>query len=95
MPHPLTGPVVGFFARLEHPTLLRITLVLMALSWLLPDPLPFLDEIATALAVTVLANWRKRRESPPVAAAASADAAGGRAVIEGEARVIEREPPAP
>jgi hypothetical protein len=62
MPHPLTAPVVGWFSRLEHPVLFRITLALMLVSWLLPDPLPLLDEIVTALGVLVLANWKRRRE---------------------------------
>ncbi|KFN47399.1 DUF6116 family protein [Arenimonas composti] len=60
MPHPLTAPVVGWFSRLEHPTLFRVTLVLMLVSWLLPDPLPLLDELVTALGVLVLANWKRR-----------------------------------
>lgn len=46
----------------------------MLLSWLLPDPIPFVDEIATALVALVLANWR-RKDVPP-----------GGEVIEGQAR---------
>jgi hypothetical protein len=65
MPHPLTGPAVGFFSRLKHPTLFKLTIGLMVVSWLLPDPLPFLDEIVSALAVMVLANWRKPAEAVP------------------------------
>jgi len=89
MPHPLTGPVVGFASRLRHPTLFRITVVLMLVSWLWPfDPLPFIDEIATALAVMVLANWRN--PAAPAAGADGAADAGGSAgrgsVIEGESR---------
>lgn len=60
MPHPLTAPVVGWFSRLKHPTLFRITLALMLVSWLLPDPVPLLDEIVTALGVLVFAGWRRR-----------------------------------
>ena len=77
MPHPLTGPLVGFASRLRFPTLFKITLALMVLSWLLPDPLPFLDEIVTALATVVLATWR--RPVPP-------PAPPGGQVIEGESR---------
>jgi hypothetical protein len=58
MANPLIAPLVGYASRLRFPTLFKITLGLMLLSWLLPDPLPFLDEIATALAMLVLANWR-------------------------------------
>lgn len=59
MPHPLAAPAVGFLSRLRHPTLFRLVLALMVLSWILPDPLPFLDEIITALLTLLLANWRK------------------------------------
>ncbi|WP_034211340.1 MULTISPECIES: DUF6116 family protein [Arenimonas] len=75
MPHPMTGPVVGFASRLRFPTLFKVTLALMVLSWLLPDPIPFMDEIITALATLVLANW-KRSEPPPAP----------REPIEGESR---------
>ena len=78
MPHPLTAPAVGFLSRLRHPTLFKITLVLMLISWLWPfDPIPFIDEIITALATLVLANWRR-----PVPT--GSDRAGQ--VIEGESR---------
>lgn len=64
MPHPITGPLTAFASRLKHPTLFKITLGLMLLSWLVPDPIPFMDEIVTALATLVLANWRRKDERP-------------------------------
>lgn len=81
MPHPLTGPAVGFASRLRFPTLFKITIALLLVSWLWPfDPIPFIDEIATALAAVVLANW-PRPETPPVPPAAP-----GSQVIDGESR---------
>ncbi|HEX5693534.1 MAG TPA: DUF6116 family protein [Arenimonas sp.] len=65
MPHPITGPLTAFASRLKHPTLFKITVGLMLLSWLLPDPIPFIDEIVTALATLVLANWRRGDRKPP------------------------------
>ena len=60
MSHPLTGPLVGFASRLRFPTLFKITVGLMLVSWLWPfDPIPFIDEIATALAALVLASWKQ------------------------------------
>ncbi|KAA2284448.1 DUF6116 family protein [Arenimonas fontis] len=80
MPHPLTGPLVGFASRLRFPTLFKITLALMLVSWLWPfDPIPFLDEIVTALATLVLASWK--RSDPPTAPPSDQDR-----VIEGQAR---------
>ena len=64
MPHPITGPLTAFASRLRFPTLFKLTLGLMLLSWLLPDPIPFIDEIVTALATLMLASWR-RRDQPP------------------------------
>jgi len=78
MPHPLTGPLVGFASRLRFPTLFKITLALMLVSWLWPfDPIPFIDEIVTALAALVLASWRVPTAPPPPPAGQ---------VIEGESR---------
>jgi hypothetical protein len=76
MSHPLTGPLVGFASRLRFPTLFKITIAVMLISWLLPDPIPFIDEIATALAAMVLASWRRPEPAPPPAAQ----------VIDGESR---------
>ena len=65
MPSPFTAPLVAFASRLRHPTLFKITVALMLVSWLWPfDPLPLVDEVATALAVMVLGSW-KRGEVPP------------------------------
>jgi hypothetical protein len=58
MANPLSAPLVAYASRLRFPTLFKITLGLMVLSWLLPDPIPFLDEIVTGLATLVLATWR-------------------------------------
>lgn len=80
MSHPLTGPLVGFASRLRFPTLFKITFVLMLISWLWPfDPIPFIDEIVTALAALVLASWRRPEpEAPPSPPAGQ--------VIDGESR---------
>ena len=76
MPSPLTAPIVAFASRLRHPTLFKITVVLMLVSWLWPfDPIPLVDEIATALAVLALGSWK--RADPPVRPGE---------VIEGESR---------
>jgi hypothetical protein len=65
MANPFTGPVVGYASRLRFPTLFKVTAVLMLLSWMVPDPIPFLDEIASALAMLVLASWKKPAAQPP------------------------------
>ena len=67
MPNPISAPLIAFASRLRFPTLFKVTIGLMLLSWLLPDPLPLLDEIATALAALVLASWRRGPQDPPTA----------------------------
>jgi len=79
MANPLSAPIVAFASRLRFPTLFKITLALMVLSWLLPDPIPFLDEIVTAMATLVLASWKR-----PVDPAQPPAREG--ATIEGESR---------
>ena len=80
MANPIIAPVVAYASRLRFPTLFKITLGLMLLSWLLPDPLPFLDEIATALAMLVLASWRQPKGQDP------APPAREPVTVEGESR---------
>ena len=68
MSNPLTAPVLGAASRLRFPTLFKVTVGLMLVSWLWPfDPIPFIDEIATALAVLVLSRWRVPAEPLPPA----------------------------
>ena len=64
MPSPILLPFLDWARKLRYPTLFKITAALMLLSWLLPDPIPFIDEIVTALATLMLASW-KRRDEPP------------------------------
>ena len=34
MPNPFTAPLVAFASRLKHPTLFKLTVALMLVSWL-------------------------------------------------------------
>ena len=58
-------PWALWMGRLRYPTLFKGALALMAVSWLIPDPLPLLDEMLfTALAMG-LAGWKKERSAVP------------------------------
>nr|WP_244663697.1 DUF6116 family protein [Xanthomonas sp. A2111] len=46
--------------KLRYPTLFKITAGLLVLSVLLPDPVPFIDEIVFGLGTLLLANWKTR-----------------------------------
>lgn len=59
MTHPLSGPVLKAARRLKFPKLLALTAVLFVVDFVVPDPIPFLDEILLGLATVVFARWRE------------------------------------
>ncbi|MCW4454059.1 hypothetical protein OK348_04540 [Flavobacterium sp. MXW15] len=61
MPSPMLLPLLEWARKLRYPTLFKITAALFALSLLLPDPVPFVDEILFGLGTLLLANWKKRK----------------------------------
>ena len=62
MPHPLSGPVVLAARRLRFPKLLALTATLFVIDFVVPDPIPFLDEILLGLSTVLFATWRERRQ---------------------------------
>ena len=59
--NPLLGPLFDFAATLRFPQLFLLILGLFVLDLLLPDGLPFVDEILLGLGALLLGNLRKRR----------------------------------
>jgi len=55
-------PFLNWARKLRYPTLFKITAGLFAVSMLLPDPLPFLDEVLFGLSTVLLANWKRRKD---------------------------------
>jgi hypothetical protein len=74
MPNPSVLPLLRCAAKLRYPTLVKLTAGLFVLSVLLPDPLPFIDEIMFGLGTLLLANWKTRTPAPvepePIASSA-------------------------
>lgn len=64
MPSPLLVPFLAFARRLRYPTLFKVTAGLFLLTLVVPDPIPFVDEILLGLGALLLANW-KDRGAPP------------------------------
>ena len=62
MPNVFSLGLLGWAAKLRFPTLFAITAVLFTVSMLLPDPIPFLDEILFGLGTLLLASWKKRKQ---------------------------------
>lgn len=70
MANPLLLPFLSWARKLRFPTLFKITAGLFVLSVLIPDPLPFVDEILLGLGTLMLAQWKDRGrviDVPPTA----------------------------
>jgi hypothetical protein len=59
-------PLLAWAQNLRYPTLFKITATLFVLSLLLPNPVPFVDEILFGLSTLLLANWKQRKQPPPL-----------------------------
>lgn len=65
MPNPLLAPVLGWFGKLSYPRLFVTTAALFFADMLIPDFIPFADELLLGLGTLLLANWKRvkpRRE---------------------------------
>ena len=64
----LRGPIVGLLLRylggLRFPYLLIATALLFLVDFVVPDFIPFVDEILLGLATLLFASWRKREPAP-------------------------------
>ncbi len=56
--------LLKFAERLRFPHLFLLMLGLFAVDFLIPDPIPFFDEIFLSLATLLLASWKNRRPRP-------------------------------
>jgi hypothetical protein len=61
----LLGWLVSRASQLRFPKLFALTAVLFALDFVVPDLVPFADEILLGLATALLGSWRKRKAGPP------------------------------
>lgn len=65
MRNPIKRVALAYASRLRFPTLFLITLVLFGIDVVVPDPVPFIDEIMLGLLTLLFASWRKRRDPKP------------------------------
>lgn len=72
MPNPIMLPLLRWAGKLRYPTLFKLTAGLFVVTLLLPDPIPFVDEIVFGMGALLLANWKSRKPAQPVPIAASA-----------------------
>lgn len=78
MPNPLLGPLLRWFGKLSYPRLFAVAAFLFVADTLIPDVIPFADEILLGLGTLLLANWKKK--------APAATAASGKPPIEGDSK---------
>ena len=57
--------VQEFASQLQFPKLFKITLVIFLVDLLIPDLIPFVDEILLGLVTALLGSWKRRRTPPP------------------------------
>jgi hypothetical protein len=62
MANPLLSPFMRFLGRLSYPRLFALTAALFAVDLVVPDIIPFVDELLLGLGTLLLANWKKRKD---------------------------------
>lgn len=69
----MSNPIVSVaVSRLKYPWLLALTGTVLVVDLLVPDFLPFVDEIILAALTTLFASWRERKAVAPAPGAAVA-----------------------
>lgn len=61
MPNPATGVLLRFASGLRFPYLFAVAAALFLLDLLIPDLIPFADELLLGLVTLILASIRRRR----------------------------------
>ena len=61
MPNPLVAPLLRRVGRLSYPRLFLLTAALFLVELVVPDFVPFADELLLGLGTLLLANWKRRR----------------------------------
>lgn len=64
---PITALVSRLIPGIRYPWLVAILAGLFAIDLVVPDPVPFLDEVVLAVLTFLVASWRTRQddERPP------------------------------
>ncbi len=65
MANPMLLPVLGWARRLRYPALFKLTAGLFLVTLVVPDPIPFVDELLLGMGTLLLANWKTRTPAKP------------------------------
>lgn len=68
MTNPLVSPVLRWLGALSFPRLFLLAATLFFLDLLIPDFIPFADELLLGLGTLLLARWKKKPDAgkPPI-----------------------------
>ena len=61
----IIAPLIAYLAKLRFPVLFAIAAVLFILDFVIPDAIPFVDEILLGLGAALLGSWKKRKDPNP------------------------------
>ncbi len=61
MANPLLSPLLRWFGRLSYPRLFLLAAGLFVADVVIPDFIPFADELLLGLGALLLANWKNRK----------------------------------
>ncbi len=61
----LLAPLLRWFGRLSYPRLFLLAAGLFVADVLIPDFIPFVDELLLGLGTLLLANWKNRKGDAP------------------------------
>lgn len=68
MVNPLLAPLLRWLGRLSYPRLFLLAAALFVLDMLIPDFIPFADELLLGLGTLLLGNWKRRKDPRPSSA---------------------------
>jgi hypothetical protein len=63
MANPLLAPFMRWLGKLGFPKLFLLFAGLFALDMLVPDPIPFVDELMLGIGTLLFAAWKNRRKA--------------------------------
>lgn len=65
MANPLLAPLLRWLGKLSYPRLFLLAAGLFFADVIIPDFIPFADEILLGLGTLLLANWKNRKSDAP------------------------------
>lgn len=74
MASPLLAPLLNWAGKLRYPTLFKLVAALFIVDVVVPDFIPFADEILLGLGTLLLANWKQRKSPNVIDQAPTSDA---------------------